>query len=412
MAYVVPKVNGIVGELSDHILKSTVREYREFAVASAMQIVAACAQGTWRLPDGRPICLYQLVLAPASSGKGAYLGAVKRVLAKVSEQIVSNEPGSREGLRQGLQEWNSRTILLDEVQDFFKKLGSDNPHIQGIGTDLKEVWSGVEKLQSISTKTAVSDPVKNPLIGFYGAGTIDGTAKQFCGDTVGGGLFSRFQVFFSDTVVEAKREVSFEDIPNIIGQLYAMFHQGKTEEWKNRGFPEWMEYRKQLLKPVREIISPQMFPTRRLKITKEADDELWMYRQRWEADLLADPDSLAGAVWDRAATAALMYAALHCLGCRRTEIDIKDVHIGVDMAGVSASNAVKLALWYASSSEEQNDIKKVLRAIKRHVAIDRRTICRVTSLTVATVDSILINLQRTGDVICTHSKFSLTAENQ
>lgn len=411
MAYAIPKVNGIVADLTEYLLQSSIREYPAFAVASAMQIVAACAQGTYLLPDGRPLCLYQLLLAPASGGKGAYFGAMKKILTDVSEQIVGNEPGSREGLRHTLHEWNSRAICQDEVQDFFKKLGSDNPHIQGIGTDLKEIWSGTDRLLSITTKSAVSESVKRPLVSFYGTGTTAETAEQFCGSTVGGGLFSRFQVFFEDTVVGQKRSGKKIDIEMIVGNLYSMFHSGKTEEWKDKGFSEWNEYRRQLLTPKREIRGPQMMPRRKLNITQEADDTVWEYRQRWEQYLLSDPDSVAGAVWDRAATSAVIYAACHALGCRRTEITLQDVNIGIDIAGVSAQNAVKLAFWYAAKSDLQRDMKKVLRTIKRHIQVDKRTICRATHLTGDQVEQILVSLQRSGDVLFTSNRYQLVSDD-
>jgi hypothetical protein len=401
MTYDVPAVKGLVSDISQYMLDSAVREYPQFAVASAMQIIAACAQGTYTLPDGRPLCLYQILLAPASSGKGAYLAAAKRILMEVAQQMVSSEPGSREGLRHGLQEWNARAILVDEVQDFFAKLASDNPHIQGIGTDLKEIWSGVEKLQSIATKSNISEAVQNPLVSFYGTGVIKETAQHFCGSTSGGGLFSRFQIFFADEVVKAKRHISKTNIANICGDLRMIFHMGKTEEWKPKGIPQWNEYRQMLLLPPakREIIAPQMKPMFALKITQEADDLLWEQRQHWETYLLTDADSIQGAIYDRASTAGLIYAACHALGCKRIEINKEDLCIGLALAEMSAENALKLSNNYAASTDDENTHKRILRSLTKHGPLSKRDLQRSSNVFGAAFVKALDGAMKSGEVI-------------
>jgi hypothetical protein len=412
MAYEIPAVKGLVSDISQYMLDSAVREYPQFAIASAMQIIAACAQGTYTLPDGRPLCLYQILLAPASSGKGAYLAAAKRILMEVAQQMVSSEPGSREGLRHGLQEWNARAILVDEVQDFFAKLASDNPHIQGIGTDLKEIWSGVEKLQSIATKSNISEAVLNPLVSFYGTGVIKETAQHFCGSTAGGGLFSRFQIFFADEVVKAKRHISRSNIANICGDLRMIFHMGKTEEWKPKGIPQWNDYRQMLLLPPakREIIAPQMKPMFALKITQEADDLLWEQRQHWETYLLDDADSIQGAIYDRASTAGLIYAACHALGCKRIEINKEDLCIGLALAEMSAINAVKLSTNYSASNDDENDAKKILRALDKHGPMDKRTLQKMSNMYGKRYISALTGLEQSKNVVSTLGKYQKIGE--
>lgn len=413
MAYDVPAVKGLVSDISQYMLDSAVREYPQFAIASAMQIIAACAQGTYTLPDGRPLCLYQILLAPASSGKGAYLAAVKRILMEVGQQIVSTEPGSREGLRHGLQEWNARAIVVDEIQDFFAKLASDNPHIQGIGTDLKEIWSGVDKLQSIATKMAISEAVSNPLVSFYGTGVIKETAQHFSGSTSGGGLFSRFQIFFANEVMKAKRETKRTDIASICGDLRKIWCLGKTDAWKDKGIPQWNEYRQMLLLPPakREMIAPQMKPMYRLRISKEADDLLWEHRQHWETYLLNDSDSVSGAIYDRASTSALIYAGCHSLGCKRIEITKEDICVGLLFAEKSAENAVKLSTDYAAANDDENDAKKILRALEKHGPMDKRTLARMCNLYGKRYISALTGLEQSHNVLFTSGKFHKFPEN-
>lgn len=400
-------VNGLVKAIADNLLKSSIREYPTFAVATAMQAVASAAMGTWSLPDGRPLCLYQLLLAPASSGKGAYLGGLKNLLLKAGEQMLAGEPGSREGVRRLLLEWNARLFCIDEVQEFFAKLGDENPHIKGIGTDLKEIWSGVDKLQSIATKTTISQSIQSPLAGFFGTGTTNEAAQHFSGSVAGGGLVSRFCVFVVDDVGAAKRYQESVDWELQAGALRKMFHCGKTEDWKHRGIPEWNEYRKKLLDPKGcNPEGPQVFPRRRLKISEDADEALWQQRQLWEYHLLSDCQGVEGAIFDRAATNALIYSALHAVGMQSEIITLEDVNVGIELARVAAENAIELANKYGGETSPDRDAKKILRALEKHGPMDKRTLARMSNLYGGRFVAALTGLEQANNVIFTMGKFA------
>lgn len=375
-------VNGLCREIAQNLLNSSVREYPDFAVAVAMQAIATAAMGTWTLPDGRPLCLYQLVLAPASSGKGAYLAGLKNILLTAGEQMMAGEPGSREGLRRQLLEWNARIFCIDEVQDFFAKLASDNPHIQGIGTDLKEIWSGIDKLQSIATKTTISQSVARPFAGFFGTGTTTETAQYFSGNVSGGGLVSRFAVYFAEDVGPAKRNQERIEWEPQAGQLRKMFHVGKTPEWKQRGIPDWNEYRKKLLDPKGcNPEGPQVNPKRRIQINRAADDALWEQRQLWEQHIMADCHGVEGAIWDRAATNAIIYAALHAIGMASEIITLDDINIGIELARKAAENAIALSSNYGGEGAPDRDAKRILRALQKHGPLTKRELSRTSHLT-------------------------------
>lgn len=399
-------VNGLVKTISDNLLKSSIREYPTFAVATAMQAVASAAMGTWTLPDGRPLCLYQLLLAPASAGKGAYIGGLKNLLLKTAEPILASEPGSREGLRRGLLEWNARLLCIDEVQDFFAKLADDNPHIAGIGIDLKEIWSGVGKLQSIVTKTVSSHAVVAPIAGFYGSGTVNETAQHFSGSVAGGGLVSRFCVFVETDVVPAKRDIERATWEVESGKLYRIFHGGKTDAWRLRGAGDWFEYRKQLLEPKAKIEGPQVRPTKRLNIHQAAADALWEQRKLWESALLDDASSASAAIFDRAATNALIYAGCHAIGMESGIITMEDINVGIDLARVSAEHATKLSNDYGGETALDKDAKKILRQLEQRGPLTKRELSQYANLNGKRLMEPLGGLIASGNVISTMGKFS------
>jgi hypothetical protein len=398
-------VKGLCRDIAQSLLDSSVREYPDFAVATAMQAIAAASMGAFLLPDGRPLCLYQLLLAPASSGKGAYIGGLKNLLLKSGEQMLAGEPGSREGVRRLLLEWNARLFCIDEVQEFFQKLGDDNPHIKGIGTDLKEIWSGVHSLQSIATKASVTNTILSPLAGFIGTGTTSETAQYFSGAVSGGGLVSRFAVFFVDDVGQAKREQRCPEWEAEAGALRRLFNYGKTPEWKQRGFDDWLDYRKRLLDPKGcTPEGPQVKPRNRMTLDKDADDALWQQRQLWEQFILADCNSAEGSIWDRAATNALLYAALHAIGQQSNNIVMDDINVGIELARKAAENACALATKYGGDTAPDRDAKRILRALERG-PLTKRELSRASHLTGRRFAEALGGLIAAQNVVPTMDKF-------
>jgi hypothetical protein len=403
-------VNGLVKEIADLILDSAQRRYPTFAIATAMQCVAAAAMGTYLLPDGRPMCLYQMLLAPAAVGKGAYYNAANSLITAVSEQLIADEPGSKEGLRRMLLEWNARVFCIDEIQDFLAKMADDNPHLKGIGTDIKEIWSGVPKLRSVSIKTSVSPSIVRPLMGFFGTGTTNETAQYFSGSVAGGGLVSRFAVFVVENAGGLQQDPPAPDWSAISGKLYRIFHAGKTPEWKQRGFPDWYEYRKRLLDPKGcNPEGPQVNPTHKMIIEQDARDVLWEQRKLWAGSLEEDATCIEGAIFDRAATNALMYASIHAIGRASRIITMADVNVGIDLARISAESTVALATGYGGETAPDRDAKKILRCLEKNPqGLTKRELNRASRLTGKRFADALGGLISAQNVVLTIDKFYKT----
>jgi len=392
------KADGLVKVLAHDILNSSIRQYEMFALASACQIIAACAQGSFSLPDGKPISLYQMILAPSSAGKGSYIEAIKETVGAVSWKLIGAEPGSREGLRADLHEWNARTIVLDEFQGFLAKLSDDGtPHIKGISDDLKESWPGVKQLQTIKTKTGTTQPVRTPRIGMMGVGTPSGVAKHFGGGVVEDGLLSRFNIFVLDKVTRKRHDRSRFDENKYSDVLHRMFAKGvdftdpvTNDHW----YDSWAK------SPTPH--NPQMTTPHRLSIEQEALALLRECDSHWEQKLLEDASNPAGSIWDRAARRAEIYAAIHCLGCVRKTITLHDVQFGLMMAETSANNAVALICDHSAQDDDEKDRKKLLRTIKKHEAqrlLTARTLSRYANLYGKRFDVALKSLLQSGEAI-------------
>ena len=402
--------SGLVNEIATAIFASAFRGYEDFALASAFQIIAACAQGSYLLPDGRPLCLYQMVLAPASAGKGAYIGAVKETIKAAFPRLLAAEPGSREGLRFIMHEWNAKTLVIDEFQGFLDKLGDDsNPHIKGIADDFKEIWPGTSGLLGIATKTTSSPALKRPRLGVLGVGTPSGVAKAIKGGVVSDGLLSRFNIFHIARVVESVSRGRPEfNAEKYRIRLFTMAKEGMNEKagcdvthesWFDRWKKEQPEHEPQALSSIRMSIEP------------DADELIEYHQKQWERYLISEPESAAGAVYDRGATRGLQYAALHCLGRGDTCIRLKDVQVGLNFALVSIENTLRLIDEEVAECKEEKDCKTLLKTLRKHGPLISRELRSKSHLYGNMFTNALAHLTATGEVQQTGALYHCRIDN-
>lgn len=387
--------SGLVNEIATAILESAIRPYEEFALATAFQIVAACAQGSYCLPDGRPLCLYQMVLAPASAGKGAYVNAAKETIKKVFPRLLGAEPGSREGLRFILHEWNAKTLVIDEFQGFLEKLSDDsNVHIRGVADDFKEIWPGVSSLLGIITKTSSSPPLENPKLGVFGVGTPTGVAKSMTGGVITDGLLSRFNIFTITEICKKRITVPpFNPEPFRL-RLLDLVDEGKNAKAEvvlDTWFEKWRAAKTQ------DKHVPQALATRCLNIDPDALDLVRFRDEVWECYLIAEPNSARGSVYDRGSSRGLQYAALHCLGRGSTTINLKDVQVGLNFAEISINHTLKLIEEESAESPEEKDVKRILKQLRKE-PMTMRDLRRYSHLVGQRFDRALKHLIDSGQV--------------
>jgi hypothetical protein len=391
----ISNTTGLVNELACAIIDSAIRQYEDFALAAALQVVAACAQGSYLLPDGRPLCLYQMVLAPASAGKGAYVGAVKDTLKRVFPRLLGAEPGSREGLRFILHEWNAKTLVIDEFQGFLEKLSDEsNVHIRGVADDLKEIWPGVGNLLGIVTKTSSSPPLEQPKLGVFGVGTPTGVAKSMTGGVISDGLLSRFNIFHVEEIHKKRVSVPRFNPDPFRLRLLDLVNEGQNKNGDvthDSWFERWRTGK------TLDKHEPQALATRCLNIDPDAQELIRLQDEHWEQFLIADPNTASGSVYDRGASRGLQYAALHCLGRMSTTINLTDVQFGLNFAEVSINHTLRLIDEEAAESKEEKDCKKILKQLRKK-PMNRRELMRASHLILANFNRAIDHLSESGQV--------------
>ena len=404
----VSKTTGLVNEIATALLDCAVRPYEEFALATAFQTIAACAQGSYCLPDGRPLCLYQMVLAPASAGKGLYVNAAKELIKSVFPRLLGAEPGSREGLRFILHEWNAKTLVIDEFQGFLEKLSDDsNVHIRGVADDFKEIWPGVSSLLGIITKTSSSPPLEQPKLGIFGVGTPTGVAKSMTGGVVTDGLLSRFNIFTVTEITKKRLTVPKFDPGPFRLRLLDLVDEGKNsmaevvcETW----FEKWRMAKTQ------DKHMPQALAKRCLNIDPDALEIVRLQDEQWEHWLIADPEGSRGSIYDRGASRGLQYAALHCLGRGSTTINVKDVQVGLNFAEVSIHHTLKLIDEESAESPEEKDTKRMLKQLRKR-PMTTRDLRRFSNIVGTRFDKAFSHLLASGQIVSLQGLIHCTEYN-
>lgn len=359
------KAQGIIGELACWMYDTSVREYDEFSVAGALAILSTCAQGTYRTWDDRTTSLYQICLLPAAGGKDHYLTCVQDVLRKIDGRLVMSMPGSSHGMRGDFFAFNSRILCMDEVQDFFSKMGAtDNVFVSQVMSDIKELYNGKKFWDPSSLKTQMMPAIEEPKLTWVGFGTPARFKQTINSNMAGGGLLSRILMWDVEDVPRRHRTLRKRPFdPDIIGELRRMFLKGVKQEFIEGGMPKMVESLKIYHAGKECTHKPQTEAQRSLTITKEAADLFAQYDTESETSYIANPDSADGAILDRTSTQVAKIASLHALGCRRLEVQLEDVEFAIAVAERTIKRMAAMARTWMADSPGEKMRQRILHAL-------------------------------------------------
>jgi len=127
----------------------------------------------------------------------------------------------------------------------------------------------------------------------------------------------------------------------------------------------------------------------------------------WEKMLLQDPSSNEAAIYDRAGTQALVYAAIHCVGRGNEKIDKEDVCFGTDMASIAAESACHLMHEHGACSIDESTHKRLIRALAKHGPLSKRDLQRSSTVFGATFVKALDGALKSGEVIMVDHLYKL-----
>jgi hypothetical protein len=348
---------GIIGELACWMYDTSVREYDSFAVAGALAILSTCAQGSYKSWDGRSLSLYQICLLPAAGGKDHYLSSVEDTLHDVDSRLVMSIPGSSHGLRGDMYSFNSRVLCMDEVQDFFSRMGgTENVFVSQVMSDIKELYNGKARWKGSSLKTQVMPDIIHPRMTWVGFGTPGKFKQTINSNMVGGGLLSRILLWDVEQVPKRSRITRRSEFSKeSIGALRRLANKGVQPDFKAKGILGVTEALTAYHSGKQCIHAPQTRATESLTITREASKAFAIYDEEMETRYRSSPDCPEGAIYDRASTQVAKIASLHAVGCRRVEVHVEDLEWAVAVANATIEPMAHMArTWMADSVGERN----------------------------------------------------------
>ena len=225
----------LIKSLCDYFALTGFTSIPQFELASALQIMSTCAQGSYKTPTGGSLNLYQWCAAPAGTGKNAFFTGVTKILREVSENLVAPDFGSVAGLRMCLISWNSRLAIRDEFHDEYQGLiRTSNESLKALLKDYKMLWDIPDRLQKVVIKLSSTPQVERPAFGLLAFSTVKGLLGCASGDFLSSGLGSRFLFWPMESFPPQNMPTQAEVPKDVTTALKTIYKHGLTMTAKSQ----------------------------------------------------------------------------------------------------------------------------------------------------------------------------------
>ena len=231
-------VGGLVGDISEWIMRTSPKPIRLFAVAAALSCVGTLVSR--RVYCGTPrsgTTLYLMTIAGTGAGKERPQEAVRQILDKVCvacARMHSAEPSSAAKLGVSLNERPANLQIIDEVDRILRKVGHKNASSQE--AELLQaycsIWGkGLGTYTPTGTTTRSDVYIKRPALGIYGATTFHAFYEQMRAKMVANGFLNRFLVLPKFKRVPKRKMIEAEDeVPrDIVDAATKLFNFGDAK---------------------------------------------------------------------------------------------------------------------------------------------------------------------------------------
>jgi hypothetical protein len=368
------KVDGLVGEIADWIMDTSLFPCRLFATAAALAIVGtAVARQVYTGIPRTGTALYWLIIAPTAGGKERPQEAIRQVLGAANiGHMAKPSCASSAKLGMSLNETPAQIQVIDEVGKVLRRFVARHSSSQEIGLldDYCTVWGKNTGSFSPEGVTVRSDVlIQRPSLSFFGATTPTAFYEQLRAKQIAGGFLNRFIVLRRFVRVGVNPNVRPEDdVPaSIVGAVKALhaFQDGPLQTARDPAVKE----------PDRP---PGLFI---VPASHEGAVALEAYQAKaWAMILKADEDP----VFEIYARAAEMVKRMSLiLACGRhwddmstCEIQAEDVRFAaglVDWALASFTNGLRHNM---AETDHQANMKEVTRMIRKAGKMRRTELIR------------------------------------
>lgn len=356
---------GLVGEIAEWILATSMRPHRALALATALTTVGTVCGRYWCGPTDGATNLYVVMLAPTGSGKDHFIRAPGKILGECGDEmerlVGPKKFMSQTAVQSHVQQRPVSICPQDEIGGTIKRMTSKKASNfeASISEELRELW-GINFGTTSTAARAASEavPIYAPCLSILGASTAEEFWSATGSSDVMNGFLNRFLVFPMDYLpkpVDPKLS-SLDDIPEGIIQGLRSLHCGGL------GTQNDMSQFCMATNATRKTWRPVMVDWADQEAKKVWSD----YRDEISEKHGQIGDSSRMAFYARTAESALRLATILALGRLRETpvVSVEDVKWGMRIAEWNARAMMHGAELHMADTPAQANAKQVLRIIK------------------------------------------------
>jgi hypothetical protein len=392
-------VDGLIGDIADWIMKTSMFPCRLFATAAALSIVGvAVARQVYTGVPRTGTSLYWLAIAPTAGGKERPQEAIRQVLAAAGlARLAKPSYASAAKLGMSLTEAPAQIQIIDEVGKVLRRFVSRNASSQELGLldDYCTIWGKNTGSWSPEGVTVRSDVmIQRPALSFFGATTPAGFYEQLRAKQVAGGFLNRFLVCQRFKRVPANEAiVPDDDVPqHIVEAVRALntFQDGTAFPMPSTAAADMSD------------MPPALFVVPASPSGQAALEE---YRAKaWQMILKADEDPILE-VYARSAEmvkrmALILACGRHWQDIRRCEITPADVDFAAGLVDWSMATFVEGLRENMAENDHQASVKEVVALVRRAGSIKRMHLIKKLDgkMDARTLDSVIKMAIESGDM--------------
>lgn len=357
------RVPGLIGEMADWIMATSMYPCRLFATAAALTAVGgAVGRQVYTGVPRSSTSLYWLTIAPTGGGKDWPQEAVKAMYRAAGlGTLLKSAVSSSAKLGMTLGEQPAQVQIIDEVGKVLRKFVSRNSSSQEMSLldDYCSVWGknmGSFEPEGVTTRT--DTVIHRPCLTFYGATTPTNFFSQLRSAQVAGGFLNRFLVLQRHQRVEPVEEPMPADEvpPKFVEALQAL----RT----------WQDGKQ--LQAYSTMADDAERPPPAFIVPASADAEAMMKDAlvRARAMIVKSDSDPVLEVYARAAEmvkrmAAILACARHWQGMDRCRIEAEDVRFASGLVEWSMASFVEGLRNHMAENEHQANAKFVLDIVRK-----------------------------------------------
>jgi len=354
-------VGGLVGDLTEWIMRTAMFPCRLFAVSAALAAVGTVVGR--QVYTGVPrtgTALYWLTIAPTAGGKDRPQEAIKQALQAADlGHLIRASVSSSAKLGLSLYEQPVQCQVIDEVGKVLRKFVSRNATSQEMSLldDYCSVWGknlGSFEPEGVTTRADVS--IRQPCLTFYGATTPVNFYEQLRSAQVAGGFLNRFLVMQRHKRVPENTNIQPEDtVPEVIVEGLRRLHH-----WQDCTAGRPSDMVKDAAMPPQPIVIPA---------SPQAEALLKEVRAKQREMILRSDREPILEVYARSAEmvkrmALILACGRHWADMNRCQIEVGDVQYADNLVTWSMESFVRGLGYHMAENEKQGQAKQILGYIQ------------------------------------------------